>query len=193
MVGYTNAFNEGKFLRFFVFVAPFLVAFVSTVYSVLESEGSVEVCVNLTRPVIDILEETVRVEVYDFSSSVHIPADSALASESTLLMFAVLLLLLFVSFAAPDPLNVDGTYSQSPSSDYEQQFLRFNGIRDTYINATRRVICYDQPIYDDVRVEMSEFLGLTLAIRDYTSLTEVDSVFDQVAIEILDNDGKEQI
>lgn len=97
---------------------------------------------------------------------------------------------MFISIAAPDPPDIDGTYGQIPSSDYEQQILRFNRIRDMYINATRRVICYDQPIYNDARVELSEYLGLTLAIRDYTSLTEVDPLYDQVAIEILDDDGK---
>lgn len=71
-----------KFLIDFCFAEQFLVAFVRTVYTVLESMGSVEVCVNLTRPEIDILEETVRVEVYDFRNSVNIPADGALASES---------------------------------------------------------------------------------------------------------------
>ena len=52
-----------------------------TVYIVPESVGSVEVCVNLTRPQIDILDEFVVVEVYDFPSSVVIPADVTLASE----------------------------------------------------------------------------------------------------------------
>ena len=33
------------------FLEPFRVAFVETMYSVKESEGRVEVCVNLTRPV----------------------------------------------------------------------------------------------------------------------------------------------
>ena len=52
-----------------------------TIYTVPESVGSVEVCVNLTKPTFDILEEFVVVEVYDFPSSVLIPADVTLASE----------------------------------------------------------------------------------------------------------------
>ena len=52
-----------------------------TVYTVPESVGSVEVCVNLTRPQIDIFDEFVIVEVTDFPSSVYIPADVTLASE----------------------------------------------------------------------------------------------------------------
>ena len=51
-----------------------------TVYTVSESVGSVEVCVNLTHPQIDILDEFVIVEVTDFPSSVYIPAGVTLAS-----------------------------------------------------------------------------------------------------------------
>ena len=64
---------------------PFVVGFVETVYTVSEGAGSVEVCVNLTQPQLDILEEYVVVDVIDFSSSLYIPADVTLASE--LLMY----------------------------------------------------------------------------------------------------------
>ena len=53
-----------------------------TVYTVSESDGSVEVCVNLTQPQVDILEEFVVVRVYDYIFSVHIPSNSTLASET---------------------------------------------------------------------------------------------------------------
>ena len=52
-----------------------------TTYTVLEDVGTVEVCVNLTKPQIDILDEFVVVEVFDFPSSVYIPANVTLASE----------------------------------------------------------------------------------------------------------------
>lgn len=52
-----------------------------TVYTLDESVGTVHVCVNLTRPQIDILDETVNVFVVDNSSSVYIPAGYPLASE----------------------------------------------------------------------------------------------------------------
>ena len=60
---------------------PFEVGFVQTSYTVSESDGSVEVCVQLTRPQIDIFDEFVVVEVTDFPSSVYIPLNAALASE----------------------------------------------------------------------------------------------------------------
>ena len=43
-----------------------------------------EVCVNLTRPPVDILEEAVRVRVINNESSNYIPAGVRLASESQL-------------------------------------------------------------------------------------------------------------
>ena len=46
----------------------------------MESEGSVEVCVNLTRPPQDILDETVRVNVFNKESSVYIPDGADIAS-----------------------------------------------------------------------------------------------------------------
>ena len=53
-----------------------------------------EVCVNLTKPQIDILDEFVVVEVIDFPSSVYIPADVTLASELFLYTNYFLLLVL---------------------------------------------------------------------------------------------------
>ena len=58
-----------------------MVGFVETIYTVPESVSSVEVCVNFTKPQIDIFDEFVVVEVYDFPSSVLIPSDVTLASE----------------------------------------------------------------------------------------------------------------
>ena len=60
---------------------PFEVALVKTTYTVDESVGSVSVCVNLTRPQVDILDETVNVFVIDYPSSVYIPPCAPLASE----------------------------------------------------------------------------------------------------------------
>ena len=78
----------------------------------------------------------------------------------------------------------------APMTDYEEQIRGINHIRNIDINATRRIICYNQPIYDDMRLEMSEYAGLTLDIRDSSVFTVVRPMYDQVAIEILDNDGK---
>ena len=58
-------------------------AFVKTTYTVDESVGAVNVCVNLTQPQVDIFEETVNVFVIDDSSSVYIPAGAPLASKQS--------------------------------------------------------------------------------------------------------------
>ena len=49
-------------------------------YTVTESEGNVEVCVNLTHPSYDIYDETVRVNVFNNESSVYIPDGAKIAS-----------------------------------------------------------------------------------------------------------------
>ena len=60
-------------------------AFVETVYTVDESVSAVNVCVNLTKPEIDILDERVQVFVIDHSSSMYIPPGGPLASESCMI------------------------------------------------------------------------------------------------------------
>ena len=55
--------------------------FVKTVYTITESDGDVEVCVNLTRPSTDIFESFVGVEVYRNDTSLYIPSGVMLASE----------------------------------------------------------------------------------------------------------------
>ena len=61
-------------------------AFVKTTYNVSESEGQVEVCVNLTYSPADILNEAVHVNVFNNESSVYIPDAAVIAS---MLLFTV--------------------------------------------------------------------------------------------------------
>ena len=64
-----------------VSLEPFKVAFVETTYIVDESVSAVNVCINLTQPTHNIVENTVNVFVIDDSNSIHIPGGSPLASE----------------------------------------------------------------------------------------------------------------
>ena len=57
-------------------------AFLKKTYTVDESVGAVNVCVNLTKPMNDILDETANVFVIDNPSSMYIPDGAPLASES---------------------------------------------------------------------------------------------------------------
>ena len=148
------------------------------------------VCVELTKPAFDILDEYVIVEVTDFPDSVYIPEDATLASESLYIVWMWLILSLFLSHSDPDAPDFMGGYPMAFDTDYAQQTVGVNAIDDQMITELMRVVCYDQPIYDDDCVEEDEWLGLTLAVDDSTVLTNVAPDCDQAAILIRDNDSK---
>ena len=173
-----------------MFTEPFVVAFVQTTYTVVESEGPVEVCVNLTRPPVDILEETVRVRVTNDEGSIYIPAGVKLASESQLTVCIVLMMTLRILSPAPDMPDFLSRYLMLERTDYAEQTFGVNAINDQLINATMRIICYDQPIYDDGRLEVSEYAGLTLGVDEATVLAEVQDLYDFASIRILDDDSE---
>ena len=75
-------------LHFFLYLEPFVVAYVQTTYTVIESKGQVEVCVNLTHPVIDMSEGNVHVAAFNDEHSAYIPPNSALASRLPLYVSA---------------------------------------------------------------------------------------------------------
>ena len=80
-------------------------------------------------------------------------------------------------------------------TDYAEQTFGVNAIDDQLINATRRIICYDQPIYDDGRLEVSEYAGLTLDVDDSiiyftTARTEVQELYNFASIKIRDDDSE---
>ena len=62
-------------------------------YTVVESAGSVEVCVNLTYPPDDILDEQVTVLVFHNDNSIYVPPNPTLASKqpSTVTVFDIAL------------------------------------------------------------------------------------------------------
>ena len=86
----------------------------------------------------------------------------------------------------------------APMTDYEEQTSPFSSrISNTVINATRRIICYDQPIYDNDRLEPIEYAGLGLSanpedffITPSSVLTEFRPMYNNSVICIVDDDGK---
>ena len=79
----------------------------------------------------------------------------------------------------------------APLTDYQEQTRSRNIIRNILINATRRVICYNQHIYNDERLELSEYAGLQLDVREATfDLVLVQELYDNAAILILDDDSQ---
>ena len=176
---------------------PFEVAFVETMYTIGESAGSVNVCVNLTRPQTDILDETVNVFVTDFPMSEYINTSFPLASERTNMntfSFTFFNIMFSLISPAPDMPDFLSRYFMLERTDFQQQTSAVNLIDDTLITAVMRIICYNQIIYDDLRLEMNEYAGLTLGVRDDEDVTTVRTfvkdLFDQGAILIVDDDSE---
>ena len=170
---------------------PLRVAFMETIFTVDESVGAVNVCVILTQPMFDILDETVNVFVIDDFSSIYIPPGAQLASESS----HKCSFLLISSLTAPDEPNFLSQYPMVEGSDFAQQTRAVNVIDGIIITEERRIICYNQPIYDDPCLEPDEYAGLTLGVIDEddedltTTKTIMEPLYDQTAILILDNDS----
>ena len=83
----------------------------------------------------------------------------------------------------------------SDGTDYAQQTRAINAIDDETIrenepNEIRRIVCYNQSIYGDIRLEDDEWLGLTLSVDRASVLTNVRPMYDQAAIMIQDNDRR---
>ena len=77
-----------------------------------------------------------------------------------------------------------------PLSDYEEQTLLLNRISTETITEISRIVCYNQSIYDDARLEPPEYIGLQLSIRDATVVAQVHPMYSNAAILILDDDCK---
>ena len=80
-------------------------------------------------------------------------------------------------------------------TDYAQQTPATNVIDDTFIIQEMRLICYNQPIYEDMHVELDEYAGLTLGVTDNSNIlttipTRMKPMYDQVSILIVDNDSE---
>ena len=93
---------------------------------------------------------------------------------------------------APDEPNIFSIYPMADGTDFAQQTPAINVIDDTQ---EMRLICYNQPIYDDNCLELDEYAGLTLGVVDNnniltTVVTEVKPMYDQASILIVDNDSE---
>lgn len=83
-------------------------------------------------------------------------------------------------------------YTKTEGSDYAQQTSFVSFIKDTIISEDMRTICYDQEIYEDLSVELDEYVGLTLRVDIYFTAirTLVEPNHSQASILILDNDSE---
>ena len=93
---------------------------------------------------------------------------------------------------APDEPDFLSIYPMADGTDFAQQTPAINAIDDTFITAEMRLICYNQ---QDNCLEPNEFAGLTLGVVDNsnyltTVLTNVEPMYDQASILIVDNDSE---
>ena len=96
---------------------------------------------------------------------------------------------------APDEPNFLSIYPMADGTDFAQQTPPVNVIDDTFITQEMRLICYNQHIYEDMRLEPNEYAGLTLGVIDNSNIlttvfTEVKPMYDQASILIVDNDSE---
>ena len=86
----------------------------------------------------------------------------------------------------PDAPTFLSTYAMAPLTDYEEQTLTVNGLRSSSITEISRVACYNQTVYCDTRLELTEYFGLGIAVRELSTVgTNVDPIYGQTAVKIL--------
>ena len=96
---------------------------------------------------------------------------------------------------APDEPNFLSVYSMEYGTDFAKQTPAINVMDHTFITELMRLICYNQPIYEDIHLELNEYAGLTLGVIDNDNLlttvfTNVKPMYGQASIIILDNDSE---
>ena len=71
--------------------------------------------------------------------------------------------------------------------DYRRNPIRLG---NTPISQTSRIVCYDQVIYDDSRIEETEYMGLTLDVHLAVIHTKIAVDYHYSAIAIVDDDSE---
>ena len=101
-------------------------------------------------------------------------------------------LLITIPFPVPDAPDFLSRYLMLERTDFAQQTEFVNAIDDVLITELMRIVCYNQPIYEDIRLELDEYAGLTLGVRETrtTVLTLVWPMYDEASILIVDNDSE---
>ena len=104
----------------------------------------------------------------------------------------VLRLLITILFLVPDAPDFLSRYLMLERTDFAQQTGPVNAIDDVFITELMRIVCYNQPIYEDLRLELDEYAGLTLGVRERgtTVHTVVRPMYDEASILIVDNDSE---
>ena len=101
-------------------------------------------------------------------------------------------LLITIINPVPDAPDFLSRYLMLERTDFAQQTVPVNAIDDVFITQLMRIVCYNQPIYEDLRLELDEYAGLTLGVRETgtTVRTEARQRYDEASILIVDNDSE---
>ena len=86
-------------------------------------------------------------------------------------------------------MGIFNRHNMIPGSDYEEETQPASTIRSTFIEEERRQICYNQVVYDDERLELTEIAGLGLVPDDPDTRIEVEPLYGDSTFFILDDDG----
>ena len=90
-----------------------------------------------------------------------------------------MLLLLFADGNFP---GIEFEYARGVFDDYEQQIRGFNKMQMKSLQQGA-TICYDQLIYDDSRLEVTEYMGLILLVKETRESTVVQRGLTVIRIE----------
>ena len=92
----------------------------------------------------------------------------------------------------PDAPDFLSQYPMEEKTDFAQQTGPVNAIDNVFITELRRIVCYNQIIYEDLRLELDEYAGLTLGVNEMgtTVHTVVRPMYDEASILIVDNDSE---
>ena len=94
-------------------------------------------------------------------------------------------------FPEPDSPDFLSRYPMIEKTDFAQQTGPVNAIDDFFLTEVMRIVCYNQPIYEDLRLELDEYAGLTLGISTRTTFCiEIRQRHDEASILIVDNDSE---
>ena len=94
----------------------------------------------------------------------------------------------------PDTIHpLFGFYNRDPLADYPPPLEgRTEQIKDIPITQTTRVVCYNQILYDDEKVEGDEYFRIKLIIQSgSTAGTIIQSSHSSAVVRIVDNDSKQ--
>ena len=86
-------------------------------------------------------------------------------------------------------MDIFNRHHMIPGSDYEEETLYASTIRSTFMDELRRQICYNQVVYDDERLELTETAGLLLVPDDLDTEVEIEPFYGDSVLFIMDDDG----